>query len=176
MRQLTATCFLPLAMIILLTGCTYYDNNQKSDHRDMNVSNQSNHIAYRNGNNQIANMNWSSGNNQLLSKQQNFYIPTDTENRLNQFDELLDGQFIMTNQAAYVAIVLKRGNNLDANLQSRITNYIKSTYKNIKDVYISSNPHFVQEINEFSIRIQRGDQNMNKDFQNMVQNEFNLNP
>ncbi|WP_050632343.1 YhcN/YlaJ family sporulation lipoprotein [Bacillus andreraoultii] len=158
---------------LLLFGCTYYNKSQSGDHRNMVVTENTNNSVSQNrqqNNQRILQVRDKKDNGDHYA--QNFFVDTNAEKKIIDLKEVVDADVIITNNQAFVSVVLANQQYLSSNLKENIRNQIRSIHTDIDHIYISSNPHFVQELNEFSIRIHRGDKNIANDFHNMINDYF----
>lgn len=160
---------------LILVGCTYYDKSQSGDHRNLVVTENTNNGGFQNrqqANNQsilnVRNNNNKNGD----TNRQNFFVDKNAEKKIMNLKEVVDANVIITNNHAFVAVVLANHPDLSSNLKENIRNQVRSIHTQIDNIYISSNPHFVQEIDEFTVRINRGDKNIANDFNNMINDYF----
>ena len=70
--------------------------------------------------------------------------------------EVKHADIIVAGNQAYVAVVLTNGNKgaVENNLKKKIAKKVRSTDKNIDNVYVSANPDFVERMQEYGKRIQ----------------------
>ncbi|MGA9227560.1 MAG: YhcN/YlaJ family sporulation lipoprotein, partial [Mesobacillus sp.] len=81
-----------------------------------------------------------------------------------------------TDRAAYVAVVLSNDEtgNVRKDLEKKISDRVKSTDSNIENVYVSSNPDFVDRMKDYGDKIQNGEpiRGLFDGFSEMVQRVF----
>lgn len=171
------SCFI-LSAVLLLSGCTYYDKNQSNDHRNLTVTDTSDQPWRTSNVSQSERQNFLNGKNTGTNEQKNetqqptIFTDTDLENNLLDMEEVIDTNVIISNNNAFVAVVLQQRQKLTSKMKNQITNQVKKNHPQINHVYISENPHFIQQMSEFSTRLKRGDQNVMDDFNQMLNDYF----
>lgn len=167
-----------LSAFLLLSGCTYYDKNQSNDHRNLTVTDTSDHpwrtsnVSQSKGQNFINSKNPGTNEQKNETRQPTIFTDTDTKNNLLAMKEVIDTNVIISNNNAYVAVVLQQRQKLTSKMKNQITDQVKKNHPQIDHVYISENPHFIQQMSEFSRRLKRGDQNVTEDFNQMLNDYF----
>ncbi len=156
--------------LILLYGCTYYDSYHSYSHQNMNVTNNhskemSQQKALHTKKTNLVTQTRSSGN-------QMFFPADELSRQLTETEHILRADVLVLNNEAYTGVVLRRGAVLNEELKQEIKKMVQSTYKTVKHVHIFDQPHFVREINVFSNRLKRGEQNVQQDFEKMVDDFF----
>ncbi|MFP7737445.1 YhcN/YlaJ family sporulation lipoprotein [Priestia aryabhattai] len=75
--------------------------------------------------------------------------------RIAKLDEVDTANVIVTNRNAYVAVVLKNGANGEVTdrLKKKISDQVKATDRDIRNVYVSSDPDFVNRMEGYGNRI-----------------------
>ncbi|MDY0944013.1 YhcN/YlaJ family sporulation lipoprotein [Priestia megaterium] len=78
--------------------------------------------------------------------------------RIAKLDEVDTANVIVTNQNAYVAVVLKNGakGEVTDRLEKKIADQVRATDRDIRDVFVSSNPDFVNRMEGYRNRINEG--------------------
>ncbi|MCM3793499.1 MULTISPECIES: YhcN/YlaJ family sporulation lipoprotein [Priestia] len=75
--------------------------------------------------------------------------------RIAKLNEVDTANVIVTNRNAYVAVVLKNeaNNEVTDRLKKKISDQVKATDKDTRNVYVSSDPDFVNRMEEYGNRI-----------------------
>lgn len=146
-------------------------NNLDRNHNN-NALDLTNEDTYRD-NNDNKNLNDFNNNNQ-----NRFTVADDAANKItSQIPEVDNAYVLATDNNAYVAVGLdnQRGNgDISDNLKQRITDLVKQTDRDIDNVYISSNPDFVDLSNNYVNDVNNGKpvRGMFDQFSNMIQRIF----
>lgn len=79
--------------------------------------------------------------------------------RIAELDEVRTANVIVTNRNAYVAFVLKDGEKGEVTdkTENKIADQVRKTDSDIRDVFVSSNPDFVERMKDYGKRIKEGD-------------------
>ncbi|RBP87604.1 YhcN/YlaJ family sporulation lipoprotein [Cytobacillus firmus] len=151
MKKVTylALAFLPIP---LLFGCAANQNNEAVDNGDNNgVRN----VQYRqNDMNILDTRNGDDRNNDNKMK-----VADESADRISELKEVETANVIVTNRNAYVAVVLRDGAKGDVTdrLENKIADKVRGTDKDIQNVFVSSNPDFVERMKDYGNRINEGD-------------------
>ncbi|WP_059103705.1 YhcN/YlaJ family sporulation lipoprotein [Shouchella shacheensis] len=87
-------------------------------------------------------------------------VADEASNQISEMDEVQRANVIVTNQNAYVAVMLsgdEEGEEVTDELEEQISNKVQESDDNIDNVFVSSNPDFVERMNGFADRIQNGE-------------------
>lgn len=71
--------------------------------------------------------------------------------------EVESASVLVTDDNAYVAIELKEGNKGDENMENKIAEHVRKGNPNFKNVYVSMNPDFVKQMNDYGTKIREGE-------------------
>ncbi|MEW9699429.1 YhcN/YlaJ family sporulation lipoprotein [Paenibacillus sp. SI8] len=105
---------------------------------------------------------------QGAQQQQNQYLPNGTVNnrvqvakqaadKLTQINGIKSANVLVTNRNAYVAAVVNTGHTeLTRDLEGQIAQHVKATDPNIQNVYVSTNPEFVNRVNTYVADVGQG--------------------
>ncbi|MCY8234759.1 YhcN/YlaJ family sporulation lipoprotein [Priestia endophytica] len=79
--------------------------------------------------------------------------------RIAKLGEVDTANVIVTNRNAYVAVVLQDGTTGEVTdrLEKKIADQVRATDRDIRDVFVSSNPDFVNRMEDYGNRINEGD-------------------
>lgn len=85
-------------------------------------------------------------------------VHDEVKNNVEGLNEVTRAHVIVTDSTAYVAVVLNddQTGNLRKDIEDKISDRVKSTDKSINNVYVSSNPDFVNRMGDFINKIQNG--------------------
>lgn len=90
--------------------------------------------------------------------------------------EVRHANVIVTENNAYVAVVLEDNTKGDVreDLEKKISDQVKSTDKGINNVFVSSNPDFVDRMGDYGDKIQKGEpvKGLFEEFTEMVERVF----
>ncbi len=157
-----------ILLITLLSGCGINQDDQAMDNGDNNgVRN----VGYRQGNdvnnlgdrNQNNNNNLTGDNNNINNQaganNNQMEVADRAADRVAQLEEVRTANVIVTDRNAYVAVVLNgdtEGEVTDR-VKNRIADQVRKADRNIQNVYVSSNPDFVDRMTDYGRRIGEGE-------------------
>lgn len=151
--------------ITMLAGCAV--NNGANDQGNAN-NNTTNTTNVNNRNNNIRNV----GTNDNTRMQ----VADEAQNKIENLDEVRDANIIVTNRNAYVAVVLEDNSKDDVRreLENKISDQVKQTDNNIQNVFVSSNPDFVDRMGDYGEKVESGKpvRGLFEEFNEMVQRVF----
>ena len=154
-----------LLLITLLSGCGVNQDDQAMDNGDNNgVRN----VEYRQGNdvNNLGDPNRNNNNNltrdnnnQAGDNNNQLEVADQVADRVAQLDEVRTANVMVTDRNAYVAVVLKddaEGEVTDR-IKNKIADQVRKAERDIQNVYVSSNPDFVDRMTDYGRRINEGE-------------------
>ncbi|WP_195780354.1 YhcN/YlaJ family sporulation lipoprotein [Priestia megaterium] len=97
-------------------------------------------------------------NDNVDNNQTRLKVADEAANRIAKLDEVDSANVIVTNRNAYVAVVLQdrtKGEVTDR-LEKKIADQVRATDSDIQDVFVSSNPDFVERMRDYGNRINEG--------------------
>ncbi|QTL51029.1 MULTISPECIES: YhcN/YlaJ family sporulation lipoprotein [Priestia] len=85
-------------------------------------------------------------------------VADEAADRIAKLDEVDSANVIVTNQNAYVAVVLQDGTigEVTDRLEKKIADQVRATDPDIRDVFVSSNPDFVNRMKDYGNKINKG--------------------
>ncbi|MGG3197573.1 YhcN/YlaJ family sporulation lipoprotein [Priestia aryabhattai] len=94
-------------------------------------------------------------NNVDNNNQSRLEVADKAADRIAKLNEVDTANVIVTNGNAYVAVVLKNEANAEVTdpLKKKISDQVKATDRDIRDVYVSSDPDFVNRMEDYGNRI-----------------------
>ncbi|MEH7313521.1 YhcN/YlaJ family sporulation lipoprotein [Priestia megaterium] len=97
-------------------------------------------------------------NNVGNNNQSRLEVADKAADRIAKLNEVDTANVIVTNRNAYVAVVLKNEANEEVTdrLKKKISDQVKATDKDIRNVYVSSNPDFVNRMEGYGNQINEG--------------------
>ncbi|MGE7919593.1 YhcN/YlaJ family sporulation lipoprotein [Viridibacillus sp. NPDC093762] len=110
--------------------------------------------------------------------------PTKNEHKLELADDVADkiaemkevekANVIVTDKNAYVAVTLKKGVNGDKTVEDKIADQARAANADFKNVYVSLNPDFVKEMNQYGEKIRANEpvEGFFEEFSNTVKRVF----
>jgi spore cortex protein len=171
-------------MMFLLTmpifvGCGVNTDNDRNTANRFGAEN----VRYDNVNNNQAGYDDLPDNRRLNLRNVNM---NNNENRMEVADEAADkvanleevrtANCIVTDQNAYVAVILDNNpkGEVTRDIENKIARAVKSTDPDIQNVYVSTNPDFVDRITDYGDKIQQGRpvQGLFEEFNEMVRRVF----
>jgi spore cortex protein len=152
-----------LSISFISAGCNN-DHNNKSV--GTNTQDGAQNVRYNVPNtNDMTNVN---------NKDNHMNVADQAVQKVTTLNEVKKASVIVTDNNAFAAVVLKDDKTLTNNLQEKISDAVRSTDSNIKNVYISANPDFVKHMEDYSNKLRNGKPivGLFKEFSNMIQRVF----
>lgn len=170
MKYIPSLSFI-LILIALSTGCAM-NNGAREDVRDNNNSRIQNYDQTDKG----ARILDDNLNNNDNNDNRQMRAHDEVKNNIEDLNEVKRAHVIVTDSTAYVAVVLNGDNtgNVRKDLEDKISDKVRSTDKSIDNVYVSSNPDFVDRMSDYGNKIQNGKpvRGLYDEFKEMVQRVF----
>lgn len=98
------------------------------------------------------------------------------QDKIENMQEVRHANVIVTDNNAYVAVVLEDNSKGDVreDVEKKISDQVKTTDKGIRNVFVSSNPDFVDRMGDYGDKIQNGEpvKGLVEEFTEMVQRVF----
>lgn len=131
---------------LILTGCGMNGNDRQTDQDDNNRENE----VEQQGNNE------QNGNGPFEGRVE---VADEVAERISELDEVERANVFVTNENAYVAVMLANGSEDEVtdDVEDKISEQVRETDENIRNVYVSSNPDFVERATNYADRIQEGE-------------------
>lgn len=170
----------------LLMGCATNNNDKNvADRNNVNpvrYNNDDRNINPRNvnydndlvdNNNDLVDNNNMNNNNDVNN---NMRVADKAADRVADLKEVSRANVIVTDRNAYVAVMLndRSRNELPKNVENKIANAVRKADKNIDNVYVSVNPDFFEQMNDYANDIRNGNpiSGIFKQFNDAVQRVF----
>jgi YhcN/YlaJ family sporulation lipoprotein len=80
-------------------------------------------------------------------------VADDVADKIVKLEEVESANVIVTDTNAYVAVVLKEGTEGTKQIEDKIADEARSANAAFKNVYVSLNPDFVKQMNEYGTKI-----------------------
>ncbi|OLS33825.1 YhcN/YlaJ family sporulation lipoprotein [Bacillus sp. MRMR6] len=152
-----------LIIIGIISGCAMNNGAREDDRTAKNNA--------QNGNIQnVANRNNNDNDDTRVQ------VADKAQDKIENLSEVRHANVIVTNRNAYVAVVLDDDSKGEVrkDLENKISDQVKSTDNNIQNVFVSSNPDFVDRMGDYGDKIQSGKpiRGLFEEFNEMVQRIF----
>jgi spore cortex protein len=153
--------FVPILIFgLYLTGCARNNVNDDVSVRNANEPNKVNYKA-RNGGPAITGVDNSRLNrnmNDVGDNRSKMRVADEAADKVTDLPEVDSANVIVTENNAYVAAKLSGSahNNLTSNVEHKISKAVKSTDRDIDNVYVSVNPDFYKQMNDYAGDIRSG--------------------
>jgi spore cortex protein len=134
-----------LLIIFTLMGCGM---KKTEDVKENAMGTETETVVIDENNNETAtdtNLN-NEGNHKLA-------VADDVADKIVEMEEVKSANVIVTDTNAYVAVVLKEGANGSETTEDKIADEVRSTNATFKNVYVSMNPDFVKQMNDYGTKI-----------------------
>lgn len=153
-----------LLVIPLLFGCAANQDNEATDKRD------NNDVEIQNVRNEDNDFDLNNNNGEQMD------VADEAADHISKLEEVQTANVIVTNRNAYVAVTLRNGakGEVTDRLENRIADQVRKTDSDIQNVFVSSNPDFVQRMNDYGDKINNGDpiEGFFEEFNEMVRRVF----
>ncbi|QFT89186.1 Lipoprotein YhcN precursor [Bacillus sp. THAF10] len=139
-----------LALTLLLTGCNNVDNygadNNQNDALNVNYDNMGRYNR---------NMNPTRVNDRNEAR---LAVADEACDKITALNDVESCNIIVTNRNAYVAAVLEgnESTELSKEIEDKIANQVRKSDPDIRNVYVSVNPEFVDRMDGYANDIRRG--------------------
>ncbi len=80
-------------------------------------------------------------------------VADDVADEIVKMEEVESANVIVTDENAYVAVVLKEGTEGTEQIENKIADQTREAHTNFKNVYVSLNPDFVKQMNDYGTKI-----------------------
>ena len=137
-----------------------YRTNNGANPNDVNYRTNNgtnpNDVNYRTDNGTNPNMVRNVGNR--IFNDNNFTLSDDIANRVAGMKEVKSANVLITDHTAYVAAVLNnnQGGRVSARIEKKIADTVRSVDKSVDNVYVSTNPDFVDRVNQYANDVGNG--------------------
>nr|WP_227551325.1 YhcN/YlaJ family sporulation lipoprotein [Metabacillus sediminilitoris] len=151
--------YIPMILLLIpgLFGCNAFQadegQNGQNENPIRNVGYNQDDVGIReirNGNNDFVRNNDNENRMEVADK---------AAERITELNEVRTANVIVTNQNAYAAVVLRddtKGEVTDR-LENKIADKVKAADPDIRNVFVSSNPDFIERMTDYGDRINEGD-------------------
>jgi YhcN/YlaJ family sporulation lipoprotein len=147
----------------LLSGCAANNEGQQGNNNVGQTDVGYRHVGYNTINNRT-------------EQDVRIQVANEAANRVVNLVEVRRANVIVTNQNAYVAVMLNDNpkGDLTRDIEDKIAREVKATDDNIDNVYVSTNPDFLDRMNDYGYRIQQGEpvQGLFDEFSELVRRVF----
>lgn len=127
-------------------------NEQGADgQNDMNGNNDNNDNNSNNNNNTNNDM------NNGLNNETKVEVADDAAEKVAAMDEVESANVLVTNQNAYVGVMLKEGTEETDELENRIADEVRNAHEEFNNVYVSFNPDFAERFTTYGEQIRAGE-------------------
>jgi spore cortex protein len=139
MKNLKLVLFV-LIMLALFTGCAA---NQDARNGEDNTNFQTKNV----------------GDDRNNNDQTRMEVADKAADKVTDLQEVSQANVIVTNRNAFVAVVLNENpkGELTRKVEEKISKTVKDSDNNINNVYVSTNPDFVNRMTDYGDRIQQGE-------------------
>ena len=149
-------------MALLISGCASNDKQGANENLGLNRNNQDNYDTpmrvsdTRQNNNDLNNNDLNDNVNDNGTN--DLRVSEDISNRVEALKEVKNAWVIVTDHHAYVGAVLNDGEDKDLTneLKDRIADAVRGADSSVEKVYVSTNPDFVQRMNDYVTDINNG--------------------
>jgi YhcN/YlaJ family sporulation lipoprotein len=172
--SLLGAVMLIAAMSAISTGCMNNnpDNQMRTRQAQNQAQNQGQNQAQNQGQNQAQNLAPNQGQTNLNERIQ---VADKAADRIVRIRGVRQANVLVTNRNAYVAalIDMKQGR-FNAAMEADIARQVRATDPNIDNVYVSTNPEFVDRVNAYVMDVRQGKPvtGFFKEFNLMIQKMF----
>ncbi|MFC5653747.1 YhcN/YlaJ family sporulation lipoprotein [Paenibacillus solisilvae] len=138
-----------ISLILVATGCTNNPNNQT---KQQNVRDNQQILRNQNVDNNV-----NRPNRGLTDGDDRIEVADRAAENITKLKGVRSANVLVTRQNAYVAAALDNDQNkMTQDIEDQIAKQVRATDANIKNVYVSTNPQFVDRINMYINDVQEG--------------------
>lgn len=147
---------LPLTLFMLFSlaacgGGTDNDNTNDGNTTDT-TNNMDGNMDDQNGTDESAVENGDS-----VASDKKIEVADDAADKISELDEVDTANVLVTNENAYIGVVLKEGTTDNEALEGKIADAARSANAEFKNVYISFNPDYAKQLTDYGDRVRAGD-------------------
>ena len=161
-----------LVLIFSLMGCGTANNDDGNNDKTDNGTET-------NTNDNAKNDNASNGGNtndkeENTANDQQVDVSDETADDVEAMEEVENAYVLVTDTNAYVAVELKEGIDETEQLESKIAEQVRKGNQEFDNVYVSANPDFVKQMNDYGTKIREGEpvEGFFEEFTDAVQRVF----
>ncbi|WP_409252937.1 YhcN/YlaJ family sporulation lipoprotein [Bacillus sp. SCS-153A] len=172
--------------LALLAGCGMANGGNGADNNNLQPQN----VGYNNNGNNDLNGNGNNGENGMFGDNENNGLFDGNDNdgqqrmevadraaeKVKEMKEVQRANVIVTENNAFVAVMLEDNaeGEVTRQIEEKISNMVKDTDSDIENVYVSSNPDFVDRMNNYGNDLQNGDpvEGLFEEFSEMTRRVF----
>ncbi|MFE0503653.1 YhcN/YlaJ family sporulation lipoprotein [Peribacillus butanolivorans] len=148
-------------MALLISGCTSNDKQGANENLGLNRNNQDNYdtpMRVSDTRQNDNNLNDNVKDNINDNGTNDLRVSEDISNRVEALKEVKNAWVIVTDHHAYVGAELNDGGDKDLTneLKDRIADAVRGADSSVEKVYVSTNPDFVQRMNDYVTDINNG--------------------
>ncbi|MFE8702700.1 YhcN/YlaJ family sporulation lipoprotein [Cytobacillus sp. FJAT-54145] len=139
--------------VFLVTGCA---GDQEAQDRGLDMNTQS----IRNDSNMDSTRITNTNNTNRQNDDDRMEVADEAADKVTDLEEVSQANVIVTDRNAYVAAVLnndRENQNLSRDVENKISKAVKEADNQIRNVYVSTNPEFVDRMTGYGDRINRGE-------------------
>ena len=152
MKKLKIFSIIFLAMISLF-GCAGKQKEKALDNRENNgVRN----VRYEGNNTDFQRV--KNNTNDVTNNETRLHVANKAADRIVELEEVDKANVVVTNRNAYVAVVLRDNvkGEVTKQLENKIADQVRATDPDIRNVFVSSNPDFVDRMRDYVDKINQG--------------------
>jgi spore cortex protein len=161
-----------LTGLALLAGCGMANGGNDAGENNLQTQNVGYNNTGDNGNNGDNGIFNDNGNN----GQQGMKVADKAASKVNEMKEVQQANVIVTENNAFVAVMLEDNaqGKVTRQIEEKISKAVKETDKNIENVYVSSNPDFVERMRNYGNDLQNGEpvEGLFEEFSEMTRRVF----
>ncbi|MEH7459057.1 sporulation protein [Bacillus pseudomycoides] len=152
MKKLKTLSIISLATISLF-GCA---GNQKNKALDNRPNNNVQNVTYEENNTNTQRVR--TNPNDVTNNETRLRVANEAADRIVELEEIDKANVIVTNRNAYVAVVLRENvkGEVTKQLEKKVADQVRATDPNIRHVFVSSNPDFVNRMRDYTVKINQG--------------------
>ncbi|MFJ8527776.1 YhcN/YlaJ family sporulation lipoprotein [Bacillus sp. NPDC094106] len=152
MKKLKTLSIISLATISLF-GCA---GNQKNKALDNRPNNNVQNVTYEENNTNTQRVRTNPSD--VTNNETKLHIANEAADRIVELEEIDKANVIVTNRNAYVAVVLRENvkGEVTKQLEKKVADQVRATDPNIRHVFVSSNPDFVNRMRDYTVKINQG--------------------
>ncbi|PEY41616.1 sporulation protein [Bacillus cereus] len=152
MKKLKVFSIIFLAMISLF-GCAGKQKEKALDNRE---NNDVRNVRYEGNDTDFQKV--KNNTNDVTNNETRLHVANKAADRIVELEEVDKANVVVTNRNAYAAVVLRDNvkGEVTKQLENKIADQVRATDPDIRNVFVSSNPDFVDRMRDYVDKINQG--------------------
>lgn len=140
-----------------LVGCGTTKNTDQANDGNTTPDTTNNDMNQDTNDNAVGTDNTNMDDGNTSADKSKVEVADDAADKITALDEVDSANVLVTNENAYVGVVLKEGTDENKELEDKISEAVRSARSEFKNVYISFNPDYAKQLTDYGNRVRSGD-------------------